>query len=144
MDDIVDKQSEITRRYIGRTAKSGEMAQAALQIYPSGITHDMRYQKPYGIYVERGEGPRKWDIDGNEYIDYVGGHGSHIAGHSHPDIVKAVQDAIVRGTQLGGNTADEVEYGNLIKELVPCAERVRLTMSGTEGDAPGLATGARI
>lgn len=132
MDDTVDKQSEIMRRYIGRTAKSGEIAQAAMQIYPSGVVHDMRYQKPYGIYFERGVGPRKWDIDGNEYIDYVGGHGSHIAGHNHPDMVKAVQDAIVRGTQLGGNSVDEVEYGNLIKELVPCAERVRLTMSGTE------------
>ena len=109
MDDTVNKQSEIARNYEGRTQKSGQMAQAALQIYPSGIIHDMRYQNPHGIYVERGVGPRKWDIDGNEYIDYVGGHGGHIAGHSHPDIIKAVQDAIVRGTQLGANTADEVE-----------------------------------
>jgi len=52
--------------------------------------------------------------------------------NGHPDVVNAVQQAITRGTQLGGNTVEEVEYGNLIKELVPSAERIRLTMSGTE------------
>jgi glutamate-1-semialdehyde 2,1-aminomutase len=132
MNDSSNNTRHCVQSYVEQTAKSAEMAAAAKRIYPSGITHDARYHKPYTIYVERAEGPRKWDIDGNEYIDYVGGHGAHIAGHSHPDIVNAVQQAIIRGTQLGGNTVEEVEYGNLIKELVPCAERIRLTMSGTE------------
>ena len=132
MNDDPGTHSGYTRQYVKGTAKSGEMAAVGKQIYPSGVTHDVRYHQPHGIYVERAQGPRKWDIDGNEYIDYVGGHGAHITGHSHPDIVNAVQQAITRGTQLGGNTVEEVEYGSLIKELVPCAERIRLTMSGTE------------
>jgi len=124
--------SPIMQRYIEKTSKSAELAVQALELYPTGITHDSRFQKPYTIYIERAQGSKKWDYDGNEYIDYIGGHGGHIAGHSHPNVVKAVQDAITRGTQVGGNTKDEVVYGQLVKQLVPCAERMRLTMSGTE------------
>ncbi len=132
MNNTPNERSGPIQRYRDRTRRSGQLAAAARQIYPSGITHDIRHLDPYSIYVERAEGPLKWDVDGNRYIDYIGGHGGHIAGHSHPDIVTAVQAAIARGTQLGGNTAEEVEYGRLLRDMVPCAERIRITMSGTE------------
>ncbi len=118
--------------YLRMTPGSKALAEQAIEIFPSGITHDSRYQTPYGLYIERAKGSRKWDVDGNEYVDYIGGHGGHILGHGSDVVVAAVQQSILRGTQLGGNTPDEVEYGALVKEMVPCAERVRFTMSGTE------------
>lgn len=118
--------------YLKLTPESKKLSDRAHRVLPSGITHDSRYQKPYGLYISHAKGSRKWDVDGNEYVDYVGGHGGHILGHSSKTVVDAVNASIARGTQLGGNTADEVEYAELVKEMVPCAERVRFTMSGTE------------
>ena len=118
--------------YRSMTPRSADLAEAAKQVFPSGITHDSRYQKPYGPYITHASGSRKWDVDGNEYIDYVGGHGSHLLGHGNKAVVEAVQNAITLGTQVGASTAVEIEHGKLVQELVPCAERVRFTMSGTE------------
>ncbi|MBT4522668.1 MAG: aminotransferase class III-fold pyridoxal phosphate-dependent enzyme, partial [Halieaceae bacterium] len=128
----MSSDQSIAEIYQQLTPGSKELAEQAIEVFPSGITHDSRFQKPYGLYIDRASGSRKWDVDGNEYIDYIGGHGGHILGHGNQAVIDAVQQSILRGTQLGGNTADEVEYGNLVKELVPCAERVRFTMSGTE------------
>ncbi len=124
--------ASIIKKYRRMTPGSKALADQAAQVFPSGITHDSRYQKPYGLYIDRAKGSRKWDVDGNEYVDYIGGHGGHILGHGNEAVIEAVQQSILRGTQLGGNTADEIEYGKLVLELVPCAERVRFTMSGTE------------
>ena len=57
------------------------MAAEAHALFPSGLTHDSRLLTPYGIYVERAEGSHKWDVDGNDYVDYFGGHGALILGH---------------------------------------------------------------
>lgn len=128
----MNTESSIVEIYKKMTAGSKALAQQAMEIFPSGVTHDSRYQEPYGLYIDRAKGSRKWDVDGNEYVDYIGGHGGHILGHGNEAVIEAVQQSILRGTQLGGSTADEVEYGKLVIELVPCAERVRFTMSGTE------------
>src|SRR3546814_11659624 len=69
-----------------RTPGSAELATEAKTRFPSGITHDARHLKPYGVYVERASGPRKWDVDGNEYVDYFGGHGALLLGHAHPEV----------------------------------------------------------
>lgn len=122
----------ILERYRELTPGSSALAGQARSVFPSGVTHDSRYQEPYGLYVKKAIRSRKWDVDGNEYVDYIGGHGGHILGHGNPQIVEAVQQSILRGTQLGGNTPDEVECGELVKRMVPCAKRVRFTMSGTE------------
>ena len=63
----------------------------AREVFPSGITHDARHLSPYGIYVARADGSRKWDVDGNEYVDYFGGHGALLLGHNPPEMVAAVQ-----------------------------------------------------
>jgi glutamate-1-semialdehyde 2,1-aminomutase len=128
----MNSEASVTEIYEALTPGSKALAEQAIRIFPSGITHDSRYQKPYGLYVDRAKGSRKWDVDGNEYVDYVGGHGGHLLGHGNEAVVEAVQRSVSRGTQLGANTPDEIEYGNLVKEMVPCAERVRFTMSGTE------------
>jgi glutamate-1-semialdehyde 2,1-aminomutase len=112
---------------------SHELYQRALELFPSGVTHDNRY---FGdlepIYIDRALGSRKWDVDGNEYIDYWMGHGALLLGHGHPAIVEAVQRQVARGTHYGAAHPLEVEWGELIQRLVPSASRIKFTASGTE------------
>src|SRR5438477_6052968 len=115
------------------TTHSHQLYQRALNLFPSGVTHDNRYFGPIEpVYIDRTGGSRKWDVDGNEYIDYWMGHGALLLGHGHPDIVEAVQRQMARGTHYGGSHALEVEWGELIQQLVPSAERIKFTASGTE------------
>jgi glutamate-1-semialdehyde 2,1-aminomutase len=118
--------------YRERTPGSARLAAEARGLFPSGITHDGRHLKPYGVYVERGAGPYKWDVDGNRYIDYYGGHGALLLGHNHPEVTAAVQAALARGTHFGASHALEVRWAKAIRGLMPSAERIRFTSSGTE------------
>jgi glutamate-1-semialdehyde 2,1-aminomutase len=99
---------------------------------PSGITHDARYLDPYSIHVARAKGPRKWDVDGNEYVDYFGGHGALLFGHGHRPVIEAVQRQAELGTHWGASHELEVRWAELVQRLIPSAERVRFTASGTE------------
>jgi len=132
MPDDFLSNSAIVAAYREKTPESARLAKAARQLFPSGVTHDVRFLKPYGIYVERAQGAHKWDADGNEYVDYVGGHGAMLLGHSHPKIVAAVNHAMENGSHFGANHGLEVRWAELICEMVPCAQRVRFTSSGTE------------
>jgi len=122
--------SKIVARYRERTPGSAERSQAAHSIFPSGIVHDSRRVLPYPIYVERAAGSRKWDADGNEYVDYHGGHGALILGHCDPQVTRAAQRQLELGTHPAACHDLEVRWGTLVKELVPCAERVRSTPRG--------------
>jgi glutamate-1-semialdehyde 2,1-aminomutase len=82
--------------------------------------------------MTHGTGPRKWDVDGNEYIDYVSGHGALLLGHSHPAIAEAVSRQITRGTHLGASTDEELRWARAIKALMPSVEKLRFHSSGTE------------
>ncbi len=124
--------SRIVAEYRARTPGSAALAEQALDLMPSGIAHDGRLIDPYGIYVARAEGPRKWDVDGNEYVDYFGGHGALLLGHRHPEVMRAVAEALGAGTHFGANHPGEVAWAAAIRRLVPFAERVRFTSSGTE------------
>jgi len=108
------------------------MYERASRVFPSGVTHDGRFLEPYPIYVDRASGSRKWDLDGNEYVDYAGGHGALLLGHSHPDVVAAIERQAPRGTHYGSGHELEVRWGELVQQLVPAAEMVRFTNSGTE------------
>lgn len=124
--------STIVAAYREMTPKSERLAAEARTVFPSGLTHDSRHLTPYGIYVERSEGARKWDVDGNEHVDYFGGHGSLLLGHGHPDVRAAVHRALDNGTHFGSSHETEVRWAQLITRLVPSAESVRFTASGTE------------
>lgn len=125
-------KSGIIDTYRSRTQRSAARHQEALNLLPSGIVHDSRRTWPYGIYCERALGSHKWDIDGNEYIDYYGGHGSLLLGHQHPQVVAAAQAQLNKGMHFAAAHELEVEWARLVCEMVPCAERVRFTSSGTE------------
>lgn len=101
-------------------------------MFPSGVTHDGRYLQPYPIFVERAAGSHKWDVDGNEYVDYAGGHGALLLGHNHPQVVAAVREQLARGTHYGACSELELRWGQSVQRLMPSVERVRFTSSGTE------------
>lgn len=118
--------------YLAKTTRSAALASQAAQVFVDGITTDTRLFEPYGIAIARGAGTRKWDLDGNEYRDFFGGHGSLMLGHCHPKVTNAIQQAAARGVQFAANTSEEVAWAEAIKAHVPSAERVRFTGSGTE------------
>src|SRR5436190_612834 len=118
--------------YRARTSASAMLYAEAREVLPAGLTHDSRITSPYPIYVARAAGPRKWDVDGNEYVDSFGGHGALLFGHCHAPVVEAVQRQVALGTHWGSSHELEVEWGGLVQRLIPSAERVRFTASGTE------------
>ena len=109
--------SDIITYYRAKTPGSGALFERARKVLPSGITHDARYLEPYSIHVGRARGPRKWDVDGNEYVDYFGGHGAMLLGHSHPAVVEAVQKQMALGTHYGSSHELEVRWAELVCEL---------------------------
>jgi glutamate-1-semialdehyde 2,1-aminomutase len=124
--------SQLIEEYQRRTTRSRALAEEAQSAFPGGIVHDARYFRPYPIYIERAEGSRKWDVDGNEYVDYVGGHGALLLGHAHPAMEKAVREQAGRGTHYGACHELELRWAQLVQRLIPSAELVRFTGSGTE------------
>jgi glutamate-1-semialdehyde 2,1-aminomutase len=118
--------------YRARHPEAAALAERARKAIPGGITHDIRHQLPFPIYVERAAGSHKWDVDGHEYIDYWMGHGALFLGHCHPAVVEAVRRQVGRGTHLGASHELEVQWAELVNRLIPCADLTRFTMSGTE------------
>jgi glutamate-1-semialdehyde 2,1-aminomutase len=130
--------SAIEAQYRARTTRSAELYGEACRVIPAGLTHDSRTTLPYPIYAARAAGPRKWDVDGNEYVDYFGGHGALLLGHAHPAVVEAVRQQVELGTHWGSSHELEVRWAELVHRLVPCAEHVRFTASGTEASQLAL------
>src|SRR6202521_2025018 len=118
--------------YVRLHPGSARLYEESSRVFPSGVTHDVRYVTPFPIFVDRAEGSHKWDVDGNEYIDYVMGHGALFMGHAHPAITGAIIEQAAKGTHYGANHRLEMEWGTLVREIVPSAEKVRFTSSGTE------------
>jgi glutamate-1-semialdehyde 2,1-aminomutase len=115
--------------------KSHAAFERAKRLMPGGVNSPARAFGGVGgepIFFARGEGAYLHDLDGNEYIDYVGSWGPLILGHAHPDITRAVTEAAARGTSFGAPTEAESELCQLIVEAVPSVEKVRLVNSGTE------------
>jgi glutamate-1-semialdehyde 2,1-aminomutase len=90
------------------------------------------------IFIERGEGPHVWDVDGNRYVDWVSSWGPLILGHAHPAVVEAVREAAGRGTGFGAPTAGEVELAAEVTDRFESVEMVRLTSSGTEASMSAI------
>jgi glutamate-1-semialdehyde 2,1-aminomutase len=124
--------SKVLDTYGARHPKSLALWERARKSIPGGITHDSRHLVPFPVYVERASGSRKWDVDGHEYMDYWMGHGALLLGHCHPAVVAAIQEQAAQGTHVGACHELEVRWAELVARLVPSAELVRFTMSGTE------------
>ena len=87
---------------------------------------------PHPIFVDKAEDARKRDLDGNTYVDYQGGHGALLLGHAHPAVTASVAEQLGRGSHYGANHEMETRWAELIQEMMPSAEMVRFTSSGTE------------
>ncbi len=102
---------------------------------PGGVNSPVRAFKAIGIppiFIDRAKGSRIWDVDGNEYIDYVGSWGPMILGHAHPKVISALKKAALKGTSFGAPTPLEVELAMRVKRAFPSMELLRMVSSGTE------------
>jgi glutamate-1-semialdehyde 2,1-aminomutase len=129
--------SPLIATYRARTSRSAELAKSALALMPSGVASESRVLDPHPVYIKHAEGPRKWDVDGNSYVDYWGGHGSLMLGHRHPTVMDAVHEQLEHGTHYGSCHELEVRWAELVIQLIPSAELVRFTSSGTEATLLG-------
>src|SRR5919204_5933251 len=111
-------QSAIDEAFRKRFARSAELYERSRATIAGGITHDSRNFAPFPIYVERAEGARKWDVDGNELIDHWMGHGALILGHNHPDVTRAVAEQLPKGTHYGACHELEVAWAEQVAGMV--------------------------
>jgi glutamate-1-semialdehyde 2,1-aminomutase len=115
--------------------RSGDLFKRAIRSIPGGVNSPVRAGKSVGVdplFISRAEGCHLWDEDGNRYIDYVCSWGPMILGHGNPEVVKALEDRISKGTSYGAPTELEVELAEIIIDMVPSIEMVRMVNSGTE------------
>ena len=121
--------------------KSISLFQEAQNLLPGGVDSPVRAFRAVGgqpLFIECGEGPYLYDVDGNRYIDYVLSWGPLITGHAHPNVVKAIQDAAVKGTSYGAPSPLEVELAKRVMEFMPNIEMIRFVSSGTEATMSAL------
>jgi glutamate-1-semialdehyde 2,1-aminomutase len=118
--------------YRQKTPLSEKLFQRAKEVMPGGVSHNIHYFPPYPFFLKKAKGSRIWDVDGNEYIDLWMGHYTHILGHRPEIIVDALQRQIKDGIHWGIVFEKQIEWAELIRELIPCAEMVRFCCSGTE------------
>src|SRR5689334_1266718 len=97
-------------RRADRSAKSPPLKDGAKRAIPSGVTHDSRFHAPFPLYVTRAQGARKWDVDGNEYVDYRMGHGALLLGHNYPSVTDALVAQAQKGTHYGACHELEVRW----------------------------------
>src|SRR5687768_10748821 len=116
-------------------SRNQQLFERSQEFIPGGVNSPVRAFKSVGgtpVFFERGLGPQVWDADGKAYVDYVGSWGPLILGHAHPEVVAAVQAAAQKGLTFGAPTAAELEIAELLCNLVPSIEQVRVVSSGTE------------
>ena len=123
--------------YEKRTPKSEALWKRALQVFPGGVSHNIRnFDMPgcgsYPPYIVRGEGGHIWDADGNEYIDWWLTHYSMILGHNNPVVKKAIMERLEDGHHFGAPNEPQVEYGEALQKAVPVLEKMRFTATGSE------------
>ncbi len=121
--------------------RSAKAFAEAKEVIPGGVNSPVRAFKSVGLtplFMERGLGSRVYDIDGNEFIDYIGSWGPLIVGHSHPDVVQAIKQTAEKGSSFGAPTELETEMAKLVIERVPSLEMVRMVNSGTEATMSAL------
>src|SRR3954463_10441336 len=145
---VLDRERirELTERETGRlnerTPRSGEMFRRADRVLAGGVSSSYQLREPWPIYLERGDGPRVWDVDGNEAYDFHNGFGSMVQGHAHPAIGTAVSARYAQGTHFAAPTEDAIVVGEeLARRFGPT--QWRYTTSGSEStmDAIRIARG---
>ncbi len=123
----------IAESYIRKNPRSAELHPKFKRVFLSGgAGHDGHVAGPFPIVIDRGLGPRKWDVDGNEYVDFGMGSASLLLGHAHPEVVEALVQAAPQGSHYGAPVEKMLEWGERVCTLMPCADKVRFVGSGAE------------
>src|ERR671916_1066719 len=110
--------------------RSARLMERAMHCLPGGVNSPVRAFRSVGgdpVFMKRGEGSHIFDVDGNSYVDYVMSYGPLILGHAHPTVLEALERAVRDGTTFGAPTELEVELAELICQVVPSAEMIRMT-----------------
>ena len=135
MTQLVLTKEELVKEYERTHPRSLELHRKAARLFGAdGATHVARVMDPFRPYVAHALGSKKWDVDGQEYIDFVMGHGALILGHGHPKLVKACQEQITKGVHYGENHELELRWAELIQQMMPVAERIEFCASGQEAN----------
>ena len=128
------RTGQIDERRATQMAGSAALHERARKVFPDGVTHDGRYMEPFSLYCTHAEGPRKWDVDGNEFVDYSVGHGALLLGHATR---RSSRRVIAAGAGAARTSAPRTnwrsQWGELVQQIVPSARaRASFTSSGTE------------
>jgi glutamate-1-semialdehyde 2,1-aminomutase len=130
-ENLAEFQEKIYAGYMSRTPKSRLFYDRACASLQSGVSASSRFFKPYPLYLTHGKGSKVYDVDGNEYVDCFLSAGPQMLGHCYPEVVEGVKRELDRGFLLY-NVDLAVECAELLKEIIPCAEKVRFSNTGTE------------
>ena len=130
--------NKILKQYQQRFQADSKLSAKARKVLPDGINSDSRYFLPHPIYANRADGAKKWSTSNHELIDFWMGHGALLFGHNPPEIVEAVQEQMQKGVHFGACHPLEIEWASLVQELIPSAELVRFTNSGTEANQQAI------
>jgi glutamate-1-semialdehyde 2,1-aminomutase len=124
-----------------KTDLSEKLFAKAKDLFPGGVNSPVRAFKGVGgspRFIARGKGSRMWDVDGNQYVDYVGSWGPLILGHCHSQVMQAVQDALREGASFGAPSPREIRLGELVRERMPWIQMMRFVSSGTEATTAAI------
>ncbi|MBD3676735.1 MAG: aminotransferase class III-fold pyridoxal phosphate-dependent enzyme [Planctomycetaceae bacterium] len=130
--------SKIETQYAEKYPLSQQQAMVARDVFPNGVTHDSRHHEPFPVCVSEVHGCTKNTLEGHQLIDFWMGHGALLLGHGHPDVVQAVQQQVERGTHYSASHELEEQWGRMVLEMIPSAEKLRFTSSGTEATLMAL------
>src|SRR5215211_304037 len=126
--ELIDREERVLNE---RTAGSGRMYERARGSLSGGVASSYQLREPWPIYLERGDGPHVWDVDGHEYYDFHNGFGSMVQGHAHPAIGRAIEHRYARGTHFAAPTEDAIVVGEELARRWDLP-RWRYTNSGSE------------
>jgi glutamate-1-semialdehyde 2,1-aminomutase len=118
--------------YRRKTRLSENLFKRAKEVMPGGVSHNVHFFPPYPFFIKKTKGSKIWDADGNEYVDLWMGNFTHILGHRPSVVVHAVEKQLKEGVHWGLAYEKQIEWAELVQELVPSAEMVRFCCSGTE------------
>jgi glutamate-1-semialdehyde 2,1-aminomutase len=127
-------EEAILERYRARTPNSAKLFREAMKVTPGGVMAGIKFFDPYPLFMQKAAGSRIWDVDGNEYLDYLMGYGAVVLGHGHDVVKSSVNSTLQRmGTTITGTpTPKEIEYGSILRDLYHVDGMVRFTNSGLE------------
>lgn len=142
--DVSSALNEAKERYVGDNPKSFAQWTDACAAMPGGNTRTVLFHPPFPLTLTRGQGQYLWDVDGHQYVDFLGEYTAGLYGHSHPVIRAALDKALDDGIDLGGHNAIESKLAQVIVDRFPAAEMVRFTNSGTEANLMAISAACAI